>query len=391
MKHTAILGAQWGDEGKGKLVDLLSAEHNIVVRCQGGPNAGHTVVIGDQKYAFHLLPSAVTRPEITCVLGNGMVIDPMILDKELEQLKSRIPNHAQIYISNRAHVITPQLIQEENNRPNTIGTTGKGIGPTYRDKIMRNGMRMFEFLESDLFSSELKERLEPMVIDTSEFLESQLGWSRFLFEGAQGAMLDIDNGTYPYVTSSNTTIGGLFTGSGIYVKDLEIIGVAKAYTTRVGNGPFPTELNSDLGELLRNKGHEFGTTTGRPRRCGWLDLVALQHAKRINGLDSLAITKLDVLTGIDPIMVCIGYEIDNSELSAFPADLKRLDLVKPIYKQFSGWTEDITSCRKPSELPTNAKKLINHIEEDVNVPVLYIGVGPARDQIIIRDYPIKNF
>ena len=320
-----------------------------------------------------------------------MVIDPIILGRELEQLKSRIPNHAQIYISNRAHVITPQLIQEENNRPNTIGTTGKGIGPTYRDKIMRNGMRMFEFLESDLFSSELKERLEPMVIDTSEFLESQLGWSRFLFEGAQGAMLDIDNGTYPYVTSSNTTIGGLFTGSGIYVKDLEIIGVAKAYTTRVGNGPFPTELNSDLGELLRNKGHEFGTTTGRPRRCGWLDLVALQHAKRINGLDSLAITKLDVLTGIDPIMVCIGYEIDNSELSAFPADLKRLDLVKPIYKQFPGWTEDITSYRKPSELPTNAKKLINYIEEEVNVPVLYIGVGPARDQIIIRDYPIKNF
>jgi len=320
-----------------------------------------------------------------------MVIDPIILGRELEQLKSRIPNHAQIYISNRAHVITPQLIQEENNRPNTIGTTGKGIGPTYRDKIMRNGMRMFEFLESDLFSSELKERLEPMVIDTSEFLESQLGWSRFLFEGAQGAMLDIDNGTYPYVTSSNTTIGGLFTGSGIYVKDLEIIGVAKAYTTRVGNGPFPTELNSDLGELLRNKGHEFGTTTGRPRRCGWLDLVALQHAKRINGLDSLAITKLDVLTGIDPIMVCIGYEIDDKELSAFPADLKRLDLVKPIYKQFPGWTEDITSYRKPSELPTNAKKLINHIEEDVNVPVLYIGVGPARDQIIIRDYPIKNF
>ena len=390
MKHTAILGAQWGDEGKGKLVDLLSAEHNIVVRCQGGPNAGHTVVIGDQKYAFHLLPSAVTRPEITCVLGNGMVIDPIILGRELEQLESRIPNHAKILISNRAHVITPQLIQEENNSPNTIGTTGKGIGPTYRDKIMRNGMRMFEFLESDIFSSELKERLRPMIIDTSEFLGSEVGWSRILFEGAQGAMLDIDNGTYPYVTSSNTTIGGLFTGSGIYVKDLKIIGVAKAYTTRVGNGPFPTELNSDLGELLRNKGHEFGTTTGRPRRCGWLDLVALQHAKRINGLDSLAITKLDVLTGIDPIMVCIGYEIDNSELSAFPADLKRLDLVKPIYKQFSGWTEDITSCRNPSKLPTNARKLINFIEGDVNLPVLYIGVGPARDQIIIRDYS-KNF
>lgn len=384
MKHTAVLGTQWGDEGKGKVVDHLADSHDIIVRCQGGNNAGHTVVVNGKRFPFHLLPSGVLYPQKICILGNGMVIDPTVLVEELDSLELRVSEHAKILISDRAHIITSALIAEDQKKGQSIGTTGRGIGPAYEAKARRTGIRMLDFLKSDKFPCNLRERLRPLVTDTSFFLYGQMNnmGSKVLFEGAQGTMLDIDQGTYNFVTSSNTTIGGIFTGSGVFTRDIQVIGVAKAYTTRVGNGPFPTELNDEIGERIRNIGVEYGTTTGRPRRCGWLDLAVLHHSKRINDLNSFALTKLDVLTGIDPIKVCIGYSLEGLPIRNFPADLNILERATPIYREFPGWTEDISHCRRFSSLPRQAKKYIRFIDQELNLPVDYIGVGPDRDQII---------
>lgn len=387
MTHTAILGTQWGDEGKGKIVDYLARSHDIAVRCQGGNNAGHTVVIDGEKYPFHLLPSAVLHPRVTCVLGNGMVINPEVLVEELNRLESKVSEHARILVSERAHIITPALIVEDQTKGKGIGTTGRGIGPTYQAKAARTGIRVSDFLKSEEFSQELRDRIKPLVADTSFFLHEQIFSynRRILFEGAQATMLDIDHGTYPFVTSSSTTTGGIFTGSGIFVPNIKIIGVAKAYTTRVGNGPFPTELTDNQGDILREKGHEYGTTTGRPRRCGWLDLVVLRHSSRINGLNSLAITKLDILTGINPIKVCTGYFIEGKVISSqFPADLDIANKAEPIYQEFLGWDKDISQCKNFYDLPDNAKYYIRFIEHNTGLPVQYIGIGPERIQIALK-------
>lgn len=380
--HTAVLGTQWGDEGKGKIIDYLAKEHDIIVRCQGGNNAGHTVVVNGRKFAFHLLPSAVLYPNKTCVLGNGMVINPEALVEELDLLESVVgKEHAKILISDRAHIITPEHIESDKSHGKKIGTTGRGIGPAYTDKVSRKGIRYHSISELDFISPSIKERIAPLIADTAKFLYAQIrSGKKLLFEGAQATMLDIDHGTYPYVTSSNCTIGGIFTGSGIFTKEIKIVGVAKAYTTRVGEGPFPTELQDEIGELLRSKGEEYGTTTGRPRKCGWLDTVILRYAKRINGLDVLALTKLDTLTGIPEIKICNSYNC--GKIKEIPADVNLLSAAVPHYVEVSGWREDISKCRTFNELPQNARDYVKRIEDLVEIKIEYIGVGPEREQMI---------
>ncbi|MEK6968859.1 MAG: adenylosuccinate synthetase [Nanoarchaeota archaeon] len=383
--HTAVLGVQWGDEGKGKIIDFLAKEHDIIVRCQGGNNAGHTVVVGGQKYPFHLLPSAVLHADKICVLGNGMVINPEVLCKELENLKSKQSEHAKIFVSNRAHLITSEHIQTDAEEGKNIGTTGRGIGPAYTNKISRKGMRYHNFKEAHQYEQFI-EKLQPMIVDTGFLLNQAIKeGKKLLFEGAQATMLDIDHGTYPYVTSSNCSVGGLFTGTGIFVKNIEIVGVSKAYTTRVGAGPFVTELFDNIGQQIRDVGHEFGTTTGRPRRCGWLDTVVLRYAKRINGLDYLAVTKLDILSGLPKIKICDDYFIEGNACKEIPADIRKLESAQPLYLELPGWNEDISKCRSFEELPVNAQKYLQKIEELVGVKIKYIGVGADRDDLIIKN------
>jgi adenylosuccinate synthase len=314
-----------------------------------------------------------------------MVINPYILLDEIDKLGDR--PHARIFVSDRAHIITPELIAEDQATRAKIGTTGKGIGPTYRDKALRVGIRAGDFIHDERFDADVREKLYKLIKDTGGFLGQEISLGgRVLFEGAQGAMLDIDMGTYPFVTSSNTTTGGLMTGSGVFVKNLRVIGVAKAYTTRVGNGPFPTKLTDEIGERLRAVGHEYGTTTGRPRDCGWLDLKVLQHAKGVNGLERLALTKLDVLTGINPIRVCVDYVTPrgNKIVVGIPQNAGDYALSEPIYLELPGWTEDITGCRRFRDLPVNARRYVSFIERELGVPIQYIGVGPERTQIIER-------
>jgi adenylosuccinate synthase len=420
MSVKAIVGAQWGDEGKGKIVDLLSANVDIVARYQGGANAGHTVVIGNKKYVLHLIPSGIFHPKIKCIIGNGVVIDPLALIEEIEKLKKlNIDLSGRFLISNNAHLIFPyhKLMDKLREQSDNIGTTGRGIGPAYIDKISRTGIKVADLLNRDVFIKKLDDNLkyynhlfeyffnaekldkEEIIFqysnyiqiirefsaDTVTFLNSAIKEGKtILAEGAQGAMLDIDHGTYPYVTSSNPTSGGACTGLGIPPTSIEaILGVTKAYCTRVGNGPFPTELIETTGERIRSLGHEFGATTGRPRRCGWLDAVALKYSVMINGIGSLAITKLDVLSEFDEINICVGYEYNGKVITHFPTDAEALNLVKPMYEKHPGLKSDISEIKSFQSLPERLKYYLNIIEEITDIPISIISVGPRRDQTII--------
>jgi len=423
-KGIVIIGAQFGDEGKGKIVDLIANDPkvNIIVRFAGGNNAGHTVIKEGKKYVFHLLPSGMLNPDNMCVIGNGVVLDPKVLLEEVSQLKDDLDvNNLPLLISNRTHVILPyhNIIdsqQEDSKKVNKIGTTKRGIGPAYVDKYNRTGIRAGDFLNEELFEAKLKQQLEmksafltgenqinyqellkkyreygnkieKYIKETSYYLNESLdNGLNVLLEGAQGTLLDIDHGTFPYVTSSNASVGGACSGSGIPPTKISIvIGICKAYCTRVGNGPFPTELTGEIGEKIRQSGKEFGATTGRPRRCGWLDLVGLQYANMINGFTNLVITKLDILTGFKTISVCTKYKLKGNIITKMPTMLKDINAVKPVYEELPGWDEldnDKLKNEGYSALPETAKKYLSFIEDYIKVPISIISYGPDRNEII---------
>jgi len=420
-----LLGAQWGDEGKGKATDLLGDKVKYVVRYQGGNNAGHTVVIGQEKYALHLLPSGILTPSCIPVIGNGVVIDPAVLLEEIRGLNERGVDTSKLKISTNAHFITPyhRTIDKVTERflgKSKIGTTGRGIGPAYADKINRIGIRVQDLFDEPILRKKLEgalrdknqvlikvfnrkgievdevlkeyleyaEALRPYIVDSSLLLNDALGRGEVvLLEGSQGTLLDVDHGTYPFVTSSNPTAGGASTGSGIGpTKITRVIGIVKAYTTRVGSGPFPTELFDEDGEKLRSIGGEFGTTTGRSRRTGWYDALIARYAVRINGLTDFFLTKLDVLTGWEKIPVCVAYEIDGKRVEELPASQSEFHRAKPIYEYLPGWSEDISQARSMKDLPENARSYVKFLEEVSNAPMSAIGVGPGRDQtVVVRD------
>ncbi len=418
MGATILVGSQWGDEGKGKIVDLISEKFEIVVRYQGGANAGHTVEIGDQKYILHLIPSGILRKNVICVIGNGVVIDPTALLEEIQLLKSNnIDVEGRLFISQNAHLIMPYhklLDSISESGENKIGTTGRGIGPCYIDKYARKGIRIVDLLNRTELErkirSNLKEKneilqkihshagldvdqivkdylefdtaIDKYIKDVPSYLNQALDKGKsVLLEGAQGTFLDIDHGTYPYVTSSNPTSGGACTGSGIPPTKINaVIGIVKAYTTRVGNGPFPTELLDEDGEKLRKIGIEFGATTGRPRRCGWFDAFLVAYSKMINGITSVALTKLDVLSGFEKIKVCVGYELNGKKLKSFPTDVEILGRVKAIYETLDGWNTDISKCENYSDLPARTKDYLNFISKQSGIKIDIISVGPKRKQ-----------
>ena len=425
MSTTVVLGAQWGDEGKGKVTDFFASTADYVVRFQGGNNAGHTIVVGEDKIALSLTPSGVLYPSCTPVIGSGCVVDLGFLKQELEMLNKKNINTDKLVISPNAHLVMPyhklldELI-EESLGENKIGTTKKGIGPCYADKIQRKGIRVQDLLDKNIFAEKVKNNIEetnltltkiynqvPLVADeiieefndyiemvsshvadTSLLIANAIKNNKtILFEGAQGTLLDIDHGTYPFVTSSNTSSGNAATGSGVGPKNLDkIVGVTKAYISRVGSGPFLTEQENEIGDYLIEKGAEFGVVTGRRRRCGWLDLISLKYSVRINSLTELFITKLDVLSGLEELKLCIGYESENKVTTDYPYDQNILNTTKPVYENLDGWTEDITSVNKFDDLPENAKKYINAIEDFIEVPITFISVGPERNQnIVITD------
>ena len=419
----AIIGAQWGDEGKGRVVDALASRVDVVVRYQGGANAGHTVIVDGQKYIFHLLPSGMLYPGKTCVIGNGVVVDPRQLLDELKELQDRGRDRARLVISGAAHVVMPYhkildgMEERLRGRGRKIGTTQRGIGPCYMDKINRCGIRVEDLLCEDLlreklsFNLEVKnmhltriygeaplafgdvfdqartwgEQLAPYVGDGSLTISTAIeSGSNVLLEGAQGTLLDLDHGTYPYVTSSSPVAGGGCVGAGLGPSLISrVTGVVKSYCTRVGEGPFPTEDTGEYGETLRARGAEFGATTGRPRRCGWLDLVALKYAVRVNGMHAMALTKLDVLSGFDKIPVCVAYSCDGKETEHFNGNLAFLESVQPVYKNLDGWKKDLGKCRSFEDLPAAAQDYVRFIENETGVPVVLIGVGPGREQSII--------
>jgi adenylosuccinate synthase len=422
MANTCVIGLQWGDEGKGKIIDILAKDYDIIARYQGGGNAGHTLIIGDEKFIFHLIPSGILHQDKKCVIGNGIVFDPKLFLEEIEGLaKKNIDVTGNLFISDRAHVVFPyhkklDLLQEKQKGNSMIGTTGRGIGPCYTDKISRDGIRVAELLDKEHFKDKLQKTVEeknrifvklyddepvsweeiyeeycryadkiaPFVCDTVDLMARAINDNKsILFEGAQGALLDVDFGTYPFTTSSNTTSGGISSGIGVSPKQIHnIIGITKAYTTRVGSGPFPTEVDGEEGEHIRKKGGEFGSTTGRPRRCGWFDAVAIQHSVRISGVDSLIVTKLDVLDDQKTIKVCTGYKYNETLYNTFPADIDILNNCEPVYEEVPGWNEDTTSIRSAEKLPEKARDYIKTIEEIVGVKVKMISVGPERSQII---------
>jgi len=425
MSTLAIVGTQWGDEGKGKIVDILSEKADFIVRFQGGNNAGHTVVVDGKKYILHLLPSGILHEGKKCVLGNGMVIDLEGLLKEVELVKSaKLSVEGRIFVSERAHIIFPyhkalDAAAEKLKGNKSIGTTLKGIGPAYRDKAGRVGIRIADLKDEETFKEKLKwnirekeltlkhvynyevnfnfdeiytntmetyEKLQDFITDTVSILNNAIdNGERVLFEGAQATLLDIDIGTYPYVTSSNSSSLGISSGTGISPKKVKkIFGIAKAYTTRVGGGPFPTELKDNVGELLRARGHEYGSTTGRPRRCGWLDLFSLKFSKMVNDLDGLIITKLDVLDAFDEIKVCVGYSINGKKIDYFPSTAKELNQVEPIYETLPGWKTETTHIKKFEDLPKEAQNFIRFIEDYLETEIPMISTGPQRDEIIIR-------
>jgi adenylosuccinate synthase len=422
MTALVVVGAQWGDEGKGKVVDLYTPYADLVVRYAGGANAGHTLVVGGEKQILHLIPSGILHEQTRCVVGQGTVIDPAVFLKEIEALNERgVATQGRLLASQRAHVVLPhhKLIDalREKRSGDRIGTTKRGIGPCYEDKVARRGVRMGDLLDTERLRSRLDANLEcwlPVAVDLGGTLPSadeiakqyaELGEAlrnyigddaaivrasiqadeKILLEGAQGTMLDIDNGTYPFVTSSNAVAGGACAGAGIGPTHIRsAIGIAKAYTTRVGGGPFPTELEDETGRRLRDAGGEYGSTTGRPRRCGWLDLVALRHAVAVNGLNELAITKLDVLSALPELEVCVAYELDGERLTYPPYE--RVEDVQPIYETLEGWNEDLTSCRRREDLPPAAQRYLARIEDEVGCRVGVISVGPDReDTADLRD------
>ncbi|WP_340081300.1 adenylosuccinate synthase [Terribacillus sp. FSL K6-0262] len=419
MSSVVVVGTQWGDEGKGKITDFLSQNAEVVARYQGGNNAGHTIKFDNVTYKLHLIPSGIFFPEKKCVLGNGMVIDPKALIKELEYLHERNVSTDNLVISNRAHVILPyhlklDELQEESKGANKIGTTKKGIGPAYMDKAARMGIRIADLLDKDAFREKLEQNLEEKnrlfekvyesnvftveeildeyyeygqqiakyVADTSVELNNALDQGRrVLFEGAQGVMLDIDQGTYPFVTSSNPIAGGVTIGSGVGpTKINHVVGVSKAYTTRVGDGPFPTELHDEIGDQIREVGREYGTTTGRPRRVGWFDSVVVRHAQRVSGITDLSLNSIDVLTGIETLKICVAYRYKGEVMEHFPASLKELAQCEPVYEELPGWTEDITGVRNLNELPANARHYIERISQLTGIPLSIFSVGPDRTQ-----------
>ena len=421
MPGIVIVGAQWGDEGKGKATDLLGSRTDFVVKFNGGNNAGHTVVVGDEKYALHLLPSGILTPGVTPVIGNGVVIDLEVLFHELEALSARGVDVSRLRISANAHIITDyhrtlDKVTERFLGKRSIGTTGRGIGPAYADKINRVGIRVQDLFDESILRQKIEgaldsknhlltkvynrravtcdeifddltsyvERLRPMVADTGLELSRALDDGRtVVFEAGQATMLDIDHGTYPFVTSSTATAAGAASGSGIAPSRLDrVIGIVKAYTTRVGAGPFPTELFDEWGELLRKQGFEFGTTTGRPRRCGWNDTVLTRYASRINGLTDIVLTKLDVLTGIESIPVCVAYDVDGERFDELPVSQSDFHHATPIYESLPGWSEDITGARELSDLPANARAYVRFLEERSGSRISAIGVGADREAIV---------
>ena len=421
MPAVVIVGAQWGDEGKGKATDLIAGRIDHVVKFNGGNNAGHTVVIGNEKYALHLLPSGILTEGVVPVIANGVVIDLEVLFEELDALTSRGIDVSKLRVSANAHVITSyhrtlDKVTERFLGKRQIGTTGRGIGPTYADKINRVGIRIQDIFDEGILRQKVDgaldmknhllvkiynrraitadeivdellsyaDRLRPLVCDTSLLLHEALSDGKtVLFEGGQATMLDVDHGTYPFVTSSNSTAGGASTGSGIGPNQISrVIGIVKAYTTRVGSGPFPTELDNDEGERLRQAGADFGTTTGRPRRCGWYDAPIARYSARINGITDFVLTKLDVLTGLSEIPVCVAYEVDGVRFDEMPVNQSDFHHATPIYESFPGWTEDISSARSFAELPANAQNYVHAIEKISGARFSAIGVGPARDEII---------
>lgn len=418
-----IVGTQFGDEGKGKIIDVLAPKSDCVVRYQGGNNAGHTVVIGKDKFILHLLPSGIISSKGLCLIGAGVVVDPKVLLQEIEAIEKRgISTENRLFIDERAHVIMPYHIaldkaKEEVLGENKIGTTQRGIGPCYNDKISRNGIRIGDLLDKDRLLDKIKwnlaekndllikygkeafkideifdeyckiaEILKPRIKNTLTIIDKEIKeGKKVLFEGAQALMLDIDFGTYPYVTSSSPSSGGVCTGTGIAPNRLNrIIGVMKAYTTRVGEGPFPTELDNELGEKIREIGNEYGATTGRPRRCGWLDLVMLRQAIMINGLTDIVLTKLDVLTGLPKIKIAKEYIIGDEKIELFPANLRKSQEVEVIYEELDGWDEDISNIKEYDKLPLNCRKYIEYLEKELECPISMVSVGPERSQNIIR-------
>jgi len=424
--NLAILGAQWGDEGKGKIVDLITPNFSIVARYQGGHNAGHTVYVDGTKFVLRLIPSGILHPGVTCVIGNGVVIDPAALFAEIDELTNHgIDVGSRIVISDKAHLILPyhrdlDLLSEARRGERKIGTTSRGIGPAYEDKIARRGIRVGDLADHAGLAQEVRdnvnarnrlvqdttmdagavldelrvhgERLMPWVRDVSLLLSQAMrNGQSILFEGAQGTLLDIDHGTYPYVTSSNASIGGVCTGLGVPPKAIGgVLGVAKAYTTRVGEGPLPTELFGEMGNRLRESGNEYGAVTGRPRRCGWYDAVAARYAVRINGLDALALTKLDVLDGLEQVDICTAYTCGTRTLTEFPSDLAQLAACKPVYESMPGWTSPVRGARRWSDLPDAARRYIARLEEVSGVQAGIVSTGSERDDTIIRDDVMKK-
>ncbi len=422
MSAVIVIGTQWGDEGKGKIVDNLAEKADVVVRYQGGNNAGHTVVVDGKEFKLQLLPSGILYKDKTCVVGNGVVVDPAVMIKELRTMQAQGVETSDLKVSNRAHLIMPyhrllDEVEEDYRGEHKIGTTKRGIGPCYMDKNARSGIRMVDLMDEDEFSAKLERNLEaknhllqavygvegfdfekvrdeylgyaqvlrPFVADTSVYINEALqSGKKVLFEGAQATLLDLDHGTYPYVTSSHPIAGGACIGAGIGpTKISKVIGVVKAYTTRVGEGPFPTELNDATGDYIRDRGREFGTVTGRPRRCGWLDAAIVRYAGQVSGLDYLAVTRLDILDGLKTIKVCSGYKYKGQPLGEFPASLKVLSEVEPVYEELPGWTENISGVRSYDDLPANARRYVERLSEIVGVPLGIVSVGPARDQTII--------
>jgi adenylosuccinate synthase len=429
MPSIAIIGSQWGDEGKGRVVDLLSSQVDMVVRFQGGNNAGHTVVKGNDEFRLRLIPSGILYPDVTCIIGNGVVLNPEVLIEELDSLESRAVSTDNLRISCNAHLVMPYHIildkaGEHRLGKSKIGTTHKGIGPVYADKALRKGIRTQDLQDLKIFKTKLEEslklnnaiiekvyglkpldpdeiftkyveygkRIEKYIVDATFLISEALDKNkRVLFEGAQGTMLDIDHGTYPYVTSSSTIAGGICIGAGVGPGRLdEIIGVVKAYTTRVGSGPFPTEENSKIGQYLREKGYEYGTNTGRPRRCGWLDAVILKYSIMLNTIDSVAITKIDVLSGLKKIKICTGYKYEGKIYGDMPCHQTILHKCQPVYEEFEGWDEDISRVKNFEDLPGQAQSYIKNIERIIKVPVSMVSVGAERSKMIIRDDNLKS-
>lgn len=429
MPSVVVVGTQWGDEGKGKITDFLSSNAEVIARYQGGDNAGHTIVIDGKKFKLHLIPSGIFFPEKISVIGNGVVVNPKSLIEEIAYLAENGVSAESLRISDRAHVILPyhkklDFLQEEAKGDKKIGTTIKGIGPAYMDKAARVGIRVADLLDKEIFEERLRTNLEAKnrefvkmydsepiefeeifeeyyeygqqlkkyVTDTSVILNDALdAGKRVLFEGAQGVMLDIDQGTYPFVTSSNPVAGGVTIGSGVGPSKInKVVGVCKAYTSRVGDGPFPTELFDEVGERIREVGHEYGTTTGRPRRVGWFDSVVMRHSRRVSGITNLSLNCIDVLSGLDTVKICVAYDLDGERIDYYPASLEQLKRCKPIYEELPGWEEDITGCRSLDELPENARNYVRRIGELVGIRISTFSVGPGREQTNILESVWSN-